>query len=104
MGKAGEELVCILNRFLGKITSARFITTLLVIGTLCWSVAKCLDLSLTAAQNKEVFALMKDIIMLLLGAFVSTATAIVTLYFARTDRTSSDNATEIENGNEPLKK
>jgi len=90
MGEAKNNLMCILNRFLGKITSARFITTVLVIGTLCWSVDKCLNISLSAAANKEVFTLMKDIIMLLLGAFVATTTAIVTAYFNRTDRTPRD--------------
>jgi hypothetical protein len=108
MGKTAENLTCILKRFLGKLTSARFLTTILVIGTLCWSVDKCLDIAVTSAANKEVFILVKDIIMLLLGAFVSSATAIVTLYFSRTDRDASvaDNGsdTDASNGNDPLKK
>lgn len=104
MGTAREDLTCILNRFLGKITSARFVTTLLVIGTLCWSVDKGLDLLMSASANKDSFLLVKDPIMLLLGAFVSTATAIVTLYFTRTDRATSNGDAEPENGNDPLKK
>jgi hypothetical protein len=86
MSEQKNDLICIINRLLGKVTSARFLATVMVIATLCLSVDKCLDMSMQAAQNERVFSLIKDIIMLLLGAFVSTATAIVTLYFSRTDR------------------
>jgi len=97
--EAKNNLLCILNRFLGKITSARFIVTVLVIGTLCWSVDRCLTISASAAANKEVFTLMKDIVMLLLGAFVATTTAIVTAYFNRTDRAPKNGVEEEEEVN-----
>lgn len=76
----------ILELLVAKATSARFIATLLVIYTLCEIVKTCLNLSITAAANKEVFAQMKDIIMFVLGAFVTTVTAVVTSYFNRSDR------------------
>jgi len=76
----------ILELLVSKATSARFIATLLVIYTLCEIVKTCLNLSITAAANKEVFAQMKDIIMFILGAFVTTVTAVVTSYFNRPDR------------------
>lgn len=81
-----SEACQIFELLVSKATSARFIATLLVIWTLCKTVETCLGLSITAAANKETFAQMKDIIMFILGAFVTTVTSVVTSYFNRPDR------------------
>jgi len=101
MATEKSNIMCFLNRLFGKATSARFLATVMVIATLCMSVDKCLDIAMQAAQNERTFALVKDIIMLLLGAFVSTATSITTLYFARTDRAAIVEEVEGETTTKP---
>ena len=74
------------ERIIDKILSARFLVTLIVIGTLCWSVGKSIDMAASVVQDEKMFTLAKEITMFILGAFVSVVTAIVTSYFGRTDR------------------
>lgn len=73
-----------------KITSARFIVTLAVIFTLCWAVMGCFDIITkilgSEIKDEKIFTLIKDIVFMLLGAFISTVSSIVTLYFGREDR------------------
>ncbi len=66
-----------------KLLSARFLSTVLVIGTLCILliivVSKCFLMP-------EAFDKLKDLVMLLAGAFVATVSSIVAMYFGRADR------------------
>ncbi len=75
---------------IAKVTSARFIVTLAVIFTLCWTVMNCYGLliKITGVEIKDekTFALIKDVLFMLLGAFIFTVSSIVTLYFGREDR------------------
>ena len=82
------------NRFLGKILSARFLVTLMVISTLCFIVIKSLELTINVVHDEKAFTLAKEIVMFILGAFISVVTAIVTSYFQRVDRVNHD--TEID--------
>ena len=83
--------------FIQKITSARFWMVLLVTITLCAAVLKCFDLILSVIkiQDEKVMTFVKEIIMFVLGAFVSVVSAITTLYFSREDR-KEPNGTEDE--------
>jgi hypothetical protein len=80
---------------LGKITSARFIVTVGVIGTLCAAIFGIFDILERLLQpdikpNDTLFNLVKDIIFMLLGAFIATVSSITTLYFGRQDRTKEE--------------
>lgn len=76
--------------FIQKITSARFWVVMFVIATLCFAVLKSLDLVTTVigVKDEKILAFVKEIIMFILGAFVSVVSAISILYFGREDRKS----------------
>ena len=88
--KLSERAASIVNSIIPKLLSARFLTTLAVIGTLCWSVGRCLNMAITSAADEKVFSAVKEIIMFMLGAFVSVVTSITILYFSRTDRATNE--------------
>ena len=96
-----------------KITSARFWMVLLVIGTLCIAVLKCFNLVIQVlqVQDEKVLTFVKEIIMFILGAFVSVVSSISVLYFGRNDRKDSvpnsggnNNGDNGNNGTEITKK
>ena len=76
--------------FIAKVTSARFIVTVTVIGTLCWATLGVLNLlgKLLVQEliNEKFLSLIEKVIFMLLGALISTASSISTLYFGRQDR------------------
>jgi Na+/serine symporter len=89
----------LLNRVCAKILSARFLVTLAVIGTLCALVFKCIDLVVATVTDEKMFTLAKEIVMFILGGFISVVTAVVTSYFARNDRWQTENG-QTNNGTE----
>ena len=64
------------ERFVYKITSARFIVTLFIIGTYCWVVIKALDLFSVAKISKDFF-------FGLFAGFSAIAGSVITFYFTR---------------------
>jgi hypothetical protein len=88
--KISERAASLINSIIPKLFSARFISTVLVIGTLCWSVVKCLSMAQSAVADEKVFSLVKEIVMFVLGAFISVVTSVTTLYFGRTDRSNKE--------------
>ena len=88
--KLSEKATSIINSIIPKFLSARFIATIMVIGTLCWSVVKCLSMAQSAVADEKVFSLVKEIVMFVLGAFISVVTSVTTLYFGRTDRSNKE--------------
>jgi len=76
---------------LAKFSSVRVWSTLFVIATLCWAVMKCFDVMMITVKDEKQFTLIKDIVMFVLGSFTSVVSAIVTLYFTRTDRWKNEN-------------
>lgn len=83
----------VLQRALNKIISARYLITIAVIATLCWAVVKCFDLISLSLKDEKSFSLVKEIIMFVLGAFISVVTNVVTSYFQRNDRVPDETAT-----------
>jgi len=81
----------IISKTIAKLTSVRLWATLAVIITLCWAVAKCFDIMLITVGDEKQFTLIKDIVMFILGSFTSVVSAIVTLYFTRSDRWKNEN-------------
>lgn len=81
-----------------KITSARVIMAILVTATLCGAVNKCFDLIMQVLENtdKELLIFVKEIVMFILGGFMTLVTAISTLYFARNDRQKPEIEEEIK--------
>lgn len=77
-------------KILHKLISARYIMTIMVIVTLCWAVVKCFSLVGASLHDEKAFTLVKEIIMFVLGAFVSVVTNVVTSYFQRQDRAMGD--------------
>jgi hypothetical protein len=69
-----------------KLLSARLLVTLGVTATLCWSVGKSLDMVMASAKDEKTFALVKDVVMYMLGAFTTVVTMSVNSYFNRSDR------------------
>jgi len=73
-----------------KLLSARFLATVAVIFTFCiltlWTV-------ITTLNKVEVSGSTKELVMLIIGAFISTVSTITTFYFMRTDRTVPDTST-----------
>ena len=51
-------------------------------------------------KDEKMFSLAKEIVMFILGAFVSVVTAIVTSYFHRQDRWKSENQEDGGNDND----
>jgi len=88
-----------MSRLLAKLLSVRLWATLSVIWTLCWAVIKCFDILATSVYSQDLMlevdeqrlSLVKEIIMYILGSFTSVVSAIVTLYFTRTDRWVAEN-------------
>jgi len=88
MNEFTKELIA---RTVAKLCSVRVWATLIVIITLCWSVGKCFDIMFSTVQDEAQFTLIKDIVMFILGSFTSVVSAIVTLYFTRSDRWKNEN-------------
>jgi len=84
---------CFTHRIIAKALSARFLVTLMVIWTLCWAVMRSVELTIAVISDEKAFALAKEIVMFILGAFISVVTAVVTSYFQRTDRWTTETTT-----------
>jgi len=82
---------CFSHRVIAKFLSARFLVTLMVIWTLCWAVMRSVELTIAVVSDEKAFALAKEIVMFILGAFISVVTAVVTSYFNRVDRWTNEN-------------
>lgn len=85
------------SNFVGKLLSARFLAVVATIGTLCFIMVRISDAVIaTIGTGKDVPPVTKEILLMLIGAFISLVTGISTLYFARTDR--------VDRGNGEIKK
>ena len=78
-----------------KLASVRLWITILLVGTLCYSVFKAWSLVELALTDPVKYTSLKDLIMFVLGAFLSITGAVVTSYFNRTDRAPVDTLPEI---------
>ena len=90
------QFFALLQTIVEKLTSARFLATMIVIITLCWAVKDSLDMAMKAVGDEKTFSLIKEIIMFVLGAFVSVVTAITTSYFLRPDRNGQETREVID--------
>lgn len=80
-----------------KILSARFLATVGVIFTFCTIIIMVVSAILTLlTAGFDIPAGARELIGLLIGAFISTVSTITTFYFMRTDRTTP--TTETESG------
>lgn len=71
------------ERFIYKITSARFITTLIIMGTYCFIMREALDLYAAGEISKDFF-------FGLFTGFSAIAGSVVTFYFTRPDRKNGE--------------
>ncbi len=102
--KLKEELVIILNRFLAKVTSARFLVTMGLTFTFCLITWKTVMLFFANIGNKDTIDTIEKIAMFILGSFCTQFANVVTSYFGRTDRSVKDPEEIIEPGNKKLSK
>ncbi len=72
------------ERFIYKITSARFIVTLAIIGTYCWVIKEALNLYSAEKISKDFF-------FGLFAGFSAIAGSVVTFYFTRPGNKNGDN-------------
>ena len=72
-----------LDKILDKVLSARFLSTVIVVGTLC---ALTIMIVVKCFLNPEAYALLKELVMGLVVAFTVTVSTIVNAYFNRQDR------------------
>ena len=73
-----------LDRIISKVTSARFIVTLMVVATYCFMVHKTLGMYAAKQVSKDFFFGM-------FSGFSAIVGSIVTFYFTRPDRKNGDN-------------
>jgi len=73
---------------LSKLTSARYIMSIVVMVTLCLTVFKCFDLVMISLKggDEKLISLAEKICMYVLGSFTAVVSSVVALYFARSDR------------------
>jgi hypothetical protein len=88
------ELTNDFHKFAEKITSARFIISVMIIGTLCWVVVRTTDLLRLGLEDKEKFMAVKEVFVYTMGIVSGIAGSIVTLYFNRSDRKKDTEDTE----------
>ena len=74
-----------------KLLSARFLATVSVITTFC---ALVLIMITSVVRKGLIEPSLKDLTMLIIGAFISNVSTITTFYFMRTDRFTQDETTE----------
>lgn len=76
--------------FIYKLFSARFITLVALIGTFCYINIKLIDVFLAFAKESKDFPLgVKEIFLIILGAFIASINTVVAFYFLRNDRKQS---------------
>jgi hypothetical protein len=75
-----------------KLLSARFLATVGVISTFCVVVLYTI---VTTINKTQVDPSTKELVMLIIGAFISTVSTITTFYFMRNDRITQDTTTAI---------
>lgn len=78
-----------LKHILSKMTSGRWITTVLITFTFCFITVKCINL-FTANLGTDKFPVVEKILMFVLGAFTTQAGNVITSYFDRSDRKSEN--------------
>lgn len=81
-----------IKHILSKMTSGRWVVTVLLTGTFCLITIKCINL-LIANLATDKLPIVKEILMFVLGAFTTQAGNVITGYFGRSDRKP-----ESENG------
>jgi hypothetical protein len=69
-----------------KLTSARFLITVVMVFTFCWITNKSFNLMMGNIGNKDALPIIEKITMFLLGAFCTQVGNIVVSYFQRSDR------------------
>ena len=78
------------KHILSKISSGRWITTILITGTFCLITLKCFDLFMQNLATDKL-PLIEKILMFILGAFTTQAGNVITSYFDRSDRKPEEN-------------
>ena len=74
------------NTIIEKITSARFIISVMIIWTICMVTDKSMDILAKSIADKEQFLAVKEVFVYLMGIVSGIAGTITTLYFTRQDR------------------
>ena len=87
-----EESLKFLIWVFGKIFSARFIALVALIATFCMMTLQCVESYTTfMMSNKDLPAGAKEIMLIIIGAFISTINTVIAFYFLRNDRQTADN-------------
>ena len=84
-----------LNIIVSKLTSARFLTTMIITSTLAYAVYASFELIKMDSFNPEAVTFRKEVFMYVMGVFSGIVGTVITSYFSRTDR---------KNGNSNLNK
>jgi len=81
-----------------KLFSVRFLVTLLLTVTVCWSFLKCFNLMLIGINggNEKILVFTKEIFLFIGGALITAFSSAVTLYFTRQDRQKPDSQEETK--------
>ena len=85
-----ESLIKCLEKVTSKVTSARFIVTLAVTMTFCSIINGMTGTYISAlSSGTELPAGVKEIMMLLIGGFLTTVSSITTYYFMKSRQDGS---------------
>lgn len=87
----GEKIMDIFKWVFVKLTSARFLTIVALIWTLCVVLLRSLELMAENTGNEELFTVYKDLFLVIFGAFIGFVGTAITFYFTRTDRRNANN-------------
>ena len=85
-----------MRRVFDKITSARFIISIMVIWTICSVTDKSMDLLVKSLVDKEQFLAVKEVFIYMMGVLSGIAGSVVALYFTRQDRVQQNGDTETD--------
>lgn len=91
-----EKIMDIFKWVFVKLTSARFLTIVALIWTLCIVLLRCLDLMSNNTGNKELFVIYKDLFLVIFGAFIGFVGTAITFYFTRNDRVKRTTDEDVE--------
>lgn len=79
------------QRVADKLTSARFLVTVIMVSTFCLITINSLSMFIKYLENEKVIGLVREIVMFILGAFCTQVGGVISSYFNRADRQKPEN-------------